>query len=319
MSNPARAKIEDLQGMIDLASLVFKSEMGKTFPVLFSQENVENMTIVKEGGKLVSMIGLLPREISFFGHRVKVGLVGSVCTHPDYRGKNYGAVTLAKVEELAIDMGLSLLIISGGRGLYQRFGAVRPPGMKRILVKPGRTASMREARISDTGKILDLYRMKPLRYIRNFTDFEKTFSTGFAEARKAKTHLSEKAYITVVEREDNYYVIEYGGSSKDVISLTRGFIEKLGLKECIIVAERHFKAEESLPIEFPGTVKIISKRSFFDQMESYFTEIMPSEDYDRFMETVERLSLAEFNQEVFCCSKFRGLPLSLPNYGFDYI
>jgi hypothetical protein len=191
--------------------------------------------------------------------------------------------------------------------------------MKRILVKPGRTASMREARISDIGKILDLYRMKPLRYIRNFTDFEKTFSTGFAEARKAKTFLSERAYITVVEREDSHYVIEYGGSSKDVISLTRCFIEKLGLKECIIVAERHFRAEESLPFEFPGTAKIISKRSFFDQMEGYFTEIMPSEDYDRFIETVERLSLAEFNQEVFCCSKFNGLPLSLPNYGFDYI
>lgn len=319
MSNPVRADIEDLQGIIDLASLVFKIEMGKIFPVLFSEENVENMTIVKEDERPVSMIGLLPREISFFGHRMKVGLVGSVCTHPDYRGKNYGAVTLAKAEELAIDMGLSLLIISGGRGLYQRFGAVRPPGMKRILVKPGRTASMREAGISGVGKILDLYRMKPLRYIRNFTDFEKTFSTGYAEARKAKTFLSEKAYITVVQREDSYYVIEYGERSEDVISLTRGFIDRLGLKECTIVAERDFRAEESLPLEFPGTAKIISKRSFFDQMGGYFTEIMPSEDYDRFIEAVERMSLAEFNQEVFCCSKFKGLPLSLPNYGFDYI
>ena len=35
------------------------------------------------------------------------------------------------------------------------------PRHERILVKPGRTASMREAKISDIGKILDLYRMKP--------------------------------------------------------------------------------------------------------------------------------------------------------------
>ncbi len=319
MSSPVRAEIGDLEGAIELASLVFNTEMGKIFPLLFSEENVNNITVVKDAGRPVAMIGLLPREISLFGHRMKVGLVGSVCTHPDYRGKNYGAVTLAKAEELAIDLGLSLLIISGGRGMYQRFGAVKPPGLKKIVVKHGRATAMREAKRTDIGRILDLYRLKPVRYIRSFSDFEKIFSTGYAVARKTKTYINDRAYITVVEKETGNHVVEYGGSSKDVISLTRSFIEKEGLEECTIIADRLFRSEESLPCEFPGTAKVISKRHFFDQMESYFTEVMLSEDYDRFLESAERLSLAELNQEILCCSKFKGLPITLPDYGFDYV
>ena len=62
--------------------------MGKDLSCAVSQENVENMTIVKEGKTGVVDDRLTPK-ISFFGHRMKVGLIGSVCTHPDYRGKNY--------------------------------------------------------------------------------------------------------------------------------------------------------------------------------------------------------------------------------------
>ena len=51
--------------------------MGSCFPLLFSPENVENMTVVREAGRPVTMVGMLPREISVFGHILKAGLIGA--------------------------------------------------------------------------------------------------------------------------------------------------------------------------------------------------------------------------------------------------
>lgn len=314
------ARAKDVPEMIELASLVFQSQMGFNFPLLFSESNAENMTLVKVDNRLVTMVGMLPRDISIFGHRVKSGLIGAVCTHPDHRGRGYGRLALDRAQEVAREKGLALLIISGVRGLYEKIGTVRPAGFFQLTVELGESAPVREASLEDTLRLLELYREKPVRYLRNRGEFEKVFQTGRVKVRPARTFLSGQAYVTVIHRKDGQdQVVEYAGNESEVLAAISGFLELSGKRECELVVDRYFKGDKLMNYEFEGTAKVISPQNFIEQLKGYFSEMLSREEFENFSELAKRSSSAQFTKVVFSNSKIGVLPLPLPDYGFDYI
>jgi hypothetical protein len=317
--SPVVSKIEDIPAMIELSSRVFKADMGLSFPLLFSEENIQNMTVIREDGRPVTMIGMLPREISIFGHRLKVGLIGAVCTHSDYRGRDYGRLTLEMSEKLAIEKEISIFVISGTRGLYSRFGAITPGGFFKLNVTSGECCDVREATEGDIERILGLYRTKPVRYIRDLSEFSRVFSTGRVMAKEAKTYLGEESYITVIKRNNRPHIVEYGGHEENVLRTARGYLQLSGESQAVMTVDRFFKGNEKTPCGFEGTMKIISIENFLKQLEGYFRETIKPEGFKALEREATKMSAEQFTRFALTEDSIAGLPVPLPDYGFDYI
>jgi len=128
MQGPRGTKPEEFDEVTELVNLVFHGgrpdppTMKDNFPMLFSDWNLNNLRIIVEDDKVVSHIGVSQREISVHGCRTKVGSIGAVCTHPDYRGRGFATMLLEDTIKMLDANGATVMIISGGRGLYQRAG-----------------------------------------------------------------------------------------------------------------------------------------------------------------------------------------------------
>ena len=94
------------------------------FSQLFNMGNLENLRVITYDGKLVSHVGIWEGEILIYGCRFKVGMIGSVCTHPNYGNRGYAS---ALVEDAFSKMrrdGIDLVLVSGYRNLYGMVGCV---------------------------------------------------------------------------------------------------------------------------------------------------------------------------------------------------
>ncbi|MBC8233752.1 GNAT family N-acetyltransferase [bacterium] len=128
MQGPRGTKPEEFDEVTELVNLVFHGgrpdppTMKDKFPMLFSDWNLNNLRIIVEDDKVVSHIGVSQRETSVYGCRTRVGSIGAVCTHPDYRGRGFATMLLEDTIKMLDADGATVMIISGGRGLYQRAG-----------------------------------------------------------------------------------------------------------------------------------------------------------------------------------------------------
>ena len=130
-----RARPEDVQEIIALANSVFRPpdsglspSMGMQYPLFLSEQNAQNLFIAEDNGRIVAHNGTMPGAILINGHPISMSSMGSVCTHPDYRGQGIGTRVLMSVLDSLREEGLGLLAISGGRGLYTRNGAAHTAG-----------------------------------------------------------------------------------------------------------------------------------------------------------------------------------------------
>lgn len=130
-----RARPEDVEEIIALANMVFRPpdsdlspSMGLQYPLFLSERNAENLFIAEDNGRIVAHNGTMPGTILINGHPISMSSMGSVCTHPDYRGQGIGTRVLMTVLDSLREEGVGLLAISGGRGLYTRNGAAHTAG-----------------------------------------------------------------------------------------------------------------------------------------------------------------------------------------------
>ena len=88
-----------------------------------------------KGGQPVSVIDRLERDILIHGHRLRMGYIGGVCTHPDHRGRGLASTILdAQLWQFRHD-NVDLVYISGGRSLYVRAGAGQAVVETRFVVE----------------------------------------------------------------------------------------------------------------------------------------------------------------------------------------
>lgn len=126
LEGPRAVKKEELQQLTDLINYVFRTSSGReadmhiSFPLFISEENLNNLLVMVDNGKPVSHMGLWINDFSYFGQPIRVGSLGSVCTDPNYRGQGLATKLMDAVLDHLEAEGVDLLLVSGGRGLYQR-------------------------------------------------------------------------------------------------------------------------------------------------------------------------------------------------------
>jgi len=175
IEGPRPARIEELDAVVNLVNVVFRSKgpaiIQREFPQLFSPENADSLYIVLQDGKPVSHIGVYEQRMHIGPAAVDTGCVGAVGTHPDHRRKGHAGAVLACAIHTMRSHGVVLMPVSGRRTLYTRAGCAtvgRSYGQKRTVTElEGLTCDRyRVEPWDDTylDDLLALHQMEPVRY-----------------------------------------------------------------------------------------------------------------------------------------------------------
>ncbi|WP_018758898.1 GNAT family N-acetyltransferase [Paenibacillus terrigena] len=95
--------------------------MGEAYPYVFSSSLGQSYGAFVDG-RLVSFMGLVPAVIRIGPAALNVYSLGSVCTHPDYRGQGIAGDILSEIFSHIDDADGTMLFVSGSRSLYSRAG-----------------------------------------------------------------------------------------------------------------------------------------------------------------------------------------------------
>lgn len=257
MINIRRAETEDMEGIIELVNQVFRKSnnfppsMHRQFPLFLSGDNCRNLYIAEDEGRIISHNGIIKNTLFIEGHPLSTASMGSVCTHPDYRGQGIATKILKRIFENLHREQISLLTISGGRGLYKRQGAQTTAGKTGYLLNCDDSNAekkelfckylnlplefnMQENKIPENVNVMaDLYRKESVRYERSRYEFPLLLEAmptahdvpypphyfTLTASYKNKKRTVAGYIIGYKTRDNNLSVVEYAGESTAVFYL----------------------------------------------------------------------------------------------------
>ncbi len=323
------ARPEEVRQIVDLANYVFRTSsglepsMGRQYPIFLSPENASNLYIAVEDGKIVSHIGIYKNNAYIRGHRVSMAGMGSVCTHPDYRGRGLATKLLHYVFESLEEQGVSLLKISGNRGLYKTNGCLEIESITSCTfdgespfddAKFGAGGGYKYSYIADpqdTSILADIYHREPVRYERSkwlFPVLFKAMPTVHPPAGRVYTAVvasiqssnSGIAYAIGYEREPgNYEIIEYAGERSAVPGMIQYLIKQKNMKQVKIyyptydtVLTELFASIASTKEEMLSsmTVKIINRQTLWEQIFPIIQERWPGKNPPKSLEDLQEIA-----------------------------
>jgi GNAT superfamily N-acetyltransferase len=282
---------------------------------------------------------------------VRAACIGSVCTLDDYRGQGLAARLVDDCAAAALAQGVSLLMVSGGRGLYRRMGCVDAGLFTVIRVRrdgrlPPVSTRVREWSEADAPELEALHLRERVRFVRAPGEMLSLLRTRALHARPARTWV-----VRVGERTAGYLCVsgpdektgpgvlvarEIAGSRHAILAGAQAIMDECHA-ECLDIEVTASDSEivflagafgcESRSEGMHGTLKIIDTEKFFKALESRFQERLSPEDrtllssHDVTATPTEDLAALVFGSierkpPMVIPSVF---PLPLPAYGLNYI
>jgi predicted acetyltransferase len=176
---------------------------------LCNEANRENLLVFVDEGRVVSHYGMVQRWACLAGCTVRVACVGAVATLAEYRGRGLGTRLLEASCAKARADGVDIVMISGGRGLYRRNGAV-DFGFNTPVVVDAEAAArvahpelrVREMTDYDVADCAALYTLKPSRFLRPAADWD-----WFLRSRTAMDQVCSGMVITRDEAVCGYLIV----------------------------------------------------------------------------------------------------------------
>lgn len=121
-----KSETRRLRALLNEVFITERGNDGDLFdyaPLLYSEENLENLRVVREGKQIVGHAGILPRAIRWRGQTLQAGLIGGVCARQQLRGEGIGTLAMQDVAERMAELELDFgLLWTGSHEFYQRLG-----------------------------------------------------------------------------------------------------------------------------------------------------------------------------------------------------
>jgi len=246
VEGPRGVKPEEFEEMRQLIKDVFKNDLIPKVPLLYKLNELENLRILKEDGKIVTHIGISIRDVSILGCKTKVGSIGSVCTHPDYRQRGFATMVLEDVMNKLETDEVTVMSVSGGRGLYIRAGcryvgkrmvfAINRNDIERILPLPVDIVSYEKDK--HLKEIASFYQNEAVRFWRPLEDFEIRFVLANIMSICQDDKCIGYLEFGISKNEDNDkmrgQIGEFAGSRVAIISAIKQLFEKYPIEELSI-------------------------------------------------------------------------------------
>jgi GNAT superfamily N-acetyltransferase len=252
--------------------------MGRVLPTLFAKDNLENLRIFVNDGAPVALAGMTVRDLSIDEVVIRAACIGSVCTRADHRGRGLAARLTEDCIAAALARGASLILVSGGRGLYRRIGCI-DAGLFRVirLGRAGRhpevSCRVREWKESDLPDLQALHEHERVRFMRAPGEMPALLGTRALRCRPARTWIVRvgqhtAAYLCISDST----IRELAGSRHAVLSAVPAILDASGEEWLDLEVPASDPGMISLAASFDlagritgmdGTLKIIDRPSFF--------------------------------------------------------
>ena len=333
MEEPRGTRKEEFNQVIELVDYVFRESsngppsMEKWYPLLFNDDNLENMRIIREDGRLVSHLGISESEIAIYGCKTKIGGIGAVCTHPEYRKRGFASLLLEDGIKKMDKDGIDIALVSGERNLYIRAGCLEVGRVHKFRIFGNDLKSFDTEKVEvfsyqeeNLENIVQVYQKEAVRFFRSLEDFKRILTTGAAMDREAEILTVHKGdeflgYLAIQtpggkEGEKRIgQVVEYSGTREAIMDAVRCVFERYSLQELTFNVPFHDsefiyllsqKNLISLSESIPGLVKIINLSRLMDRLGSYIEERLGRKKRDslKFEQQGTRFSIS-INQEQF--------------------
>ena len=310
LEGPRAAKPEELIDVVNLVNSVFKIKPGSPsilmdlFPQLFNMDNLENLRVVTYDGKLVSHVGIWEGELLIYGCWFKVGMIGSVCTHPNYRNRGYASALVRDAFSKMRRDGIDLVLVSGYRNLYRRVGCVEAGKVYTYSIPQGKL----DLNLDDISMIhyseellkdfIEIYHREPVRYRRSLEEFRILLRRGLQyEDLKIYTAINKGrplAYIAIESflNKNTPTIIEYAGPRSIILYLIEKLFKTLNINALKLTVPSHdlemlYLLEkqnlEKISSEAPASMAIINPQSFLEKIQPYLEEKIGEKESRRFI------------------------------------
>jgi GNAT superfamily N-acetyltransferase len=196
MDGPRASRADELSAVVALSGAVFarsgRRDMSREYPTLLCRENLPHLRVFVEGGRPVALAGFTLNRLVTAGISLAAACIGSVCTLEACRGRGLGTRLMDDCVAAALSAGASLLLVSGGRGLYRRMGCIDAGQYRTIRVPRAATRReprrrTREWRLADVPRMADLHRSEPVRFERSLPEWYAFLRTGNVSDRPCRT------------------------------------------------------------------------------------------------------------------------------------
>lgn len=207
--------------------------LSEEFPTAIAKDRLNNLRIIAERNKILSHAACRTSLIKTPLHFFKVGVIGSVCTAPQARGKGLAASAVNSVLTEAIRQQCELAILwTDKNGFYEKLGFT--DGGQEVLLQLPQTPLPLEKEWQHCDDVilegnnvapinlLNLFNKHLLRSIRTTADIQKLLKIPNSKLWTAwtpgKTQL--KAYAVVGKGADfKNFAHEWGGSVSSLVGL----------------------------------------------------------------------------------------------------
>jgi GNAT superfamily N-acetyltransferase len=185
--------------------------------------------VLRADGVPVAACGYLERDFVTPHGELRLVLLGSVSTHPQWRGRGFAGHVLAGAHALAEAAGgVATLLWPMDVAVYTKSG-YRPAACEWNIVLPGdlalgRELATRPARPIDTRALLALYDAQPVRVRRTAQEFARLMACPGMDMRVAFEHGRPVAYAARGRGGDlGTCVHEWAGEPQAVLGLVSAF------------------------------------------------------------------------------------------------
>jgi hypothetical protein len=277
--------------------------MEEKFPLFLCVDNLENIRVICQNGRPVSVAGYFPSTLSIEGCEVRVASVGSVCTDSEYRDQGLASKIMNDLEAEVKQKGIGLLLISGTRSLYLRRNCALIGGfMKYELDKTSipLTSLPSDVEIVDyepefLNQVVHLYNHEHVRFIRSFIEFRALMESALIAdydctyrmyVIKRTARIAAYFLLRIFHQNDAWgEVVEYAGD-RDLVAAALKMMLAVGALNRIRV---HVPVDDPLISylrELParlrnenqlGTVKITDFSTLIKDLTPYFSQYTPHE------------------------------------------
>jgi predicted N-acetyltransferase YhbS len=274
--------------------------MGAEYPLLFSEWNCEQLRVIEREGQLVAHVGISIRDAIVLGTRLRVASIGAVGTDPGCRGQGMASALMEDARIHSRARGASLMLISGGRGLYHRLGYVTVGRFTghRAAAGPAVGVTIAPMAAEELAVVIALHQQEPVRFLRPRENWEALLAAGMlmnqpADLLIVRQDAERVAYLAVqrpvVGRDGQpgpARVMEWAGSRRAVAGALPGVAARYNVPEAALVAladDGDWQAEArrcgypGAPVQFSGTLGILDPARFLESVRPVLEERLGSD------------------------------------------